>query len=80
VFFVGLASFSISLSGWQNLRYPVPPQGVFITQFNSCFKRISSLNNRQAQINNLSHSARVTLSAGLQIAGYSAFAYYRFQK
>jgi len=31
------------------------------------------LNNRQAQINNLSHSARATRSAGLQIAGCSAF-------
>jgi hypothetical protein len=35
---------------------------------------LPSLNNRQAQINNLSRSARVTFSAGLQIAGCSAFA------
>jgi len=73
VFFVGFVSFPISLSGLQLLRHSVPPQGVFVTQFNSCFKWISSLNNRQAQINNLSPSARVTFSAGLQIAGCSAF-------
>jgi hypothetical protein len=35
---------------------------------------LSSLNNRQAQINNLSRSARVTFSAGSKIAGCSAFA------
>jgi hypothetical protein len=35
---------------------------------------LSSFNNRQAQINNLSHSDRITFSAGLQIAGGSAFA------
>jgi hypothetical protein len=35
---------------------------------------LSSRNNRQAQINNVSRSARITRSAGLEIAGCSAFA------
>jgi hypothetical protein len=35
---------------------------------------LPSLNNRQAQINNLSRSAQITLGAGLQNAGGSTYA------
>ena len=73
VFFVGFVSFSISLSGFHALRYSAPPQGACTTQFNSCFKMTSSLNNRQAQINNVTRSARITFSAILKNAGGSAF-------
>jgi hypothetical protein len=73
VFFVGFASFSISLSGGKS--YVIQFHRKAFSLFNSirALNGLSSLNNWQAQINNLSHSARITRSAALQIAGCLAF-------
>jgi len=74
VFFVGFVSFSISLSGGKSYVIQFHRKEFSLLNSIRALNGLPSLNNRQAQINNLSHSTRVTRSAGLQIAGCSAFA------